>query len=220
MRCWWCDSKFSSFDESEAQDQPWDALRDAALASGARWASFTGGEPTFRSEAELDSLARLCRALRVNGLKVKVETNGLILPDALGAAVDLWSVSPKWDGSRPGDEASTPAMRFDSGALKEFCKRFGGGRMQLKFVITFGKDQQPRASDLEKVGAILAGLPEARTVAVVLVPEGSVPGPEYLQRCRRLEEALLKSLKPAWEGWDLRVLPQWHRVLHGDERKR
>ncbi len=220
LRCWWCDSKFSSFDESEARELGWEALRDMALESGAGWVSFTGGEPTFRGGGEMESLALLCRALRGAGRKVKVETNGLLLPAALDGAVDLWSVAPKWDGSLDGGAQSTPAMRFDLGALAEFCRRFGGGGLQLKFVITSDSRGLPRESDLERVRSILAALPEARRTPVLLVPEGLSSGADYAARCRALGEAALAGLKDFWRGWDLRVLPQWHRVLYGDARKR
>jgi 7-carboxy-7-deazaguanine synthase len=220
LRCWWCDSKFSSFREDEAKELPWKKLATAALASGAAWVSFTGGEPTWRGEKELDSLARLCRALRKGGLKVKVETNGLLLPGNLKGLVDLWSVAPKWDGARSYQNHESPAMRYDLGALSRLVRSFGpSGRLQFKFVITAEKDGSPRAADLRRTREILARLPKILGLPVFLVPEGLAPGADYLERNRRLAETVLDSLK-VWKGWDLRVLPQWHRVLYGDQRKK
>jgi 7-carboxy-7-deazaguanine synthase len=95
LRCWWCDSKQSSFREDEAREWEPAAVERAALASGAAWVSFTGGEPTWRGLAELAALGELCRRLRKRGLKVKIESNGRRLPKEMDRAVDLWSVSPK-----------------------------------------------------------------------------------------------------------------------------
>jgi 7-carboxy-7-deazaguanine synthase len=83
LRCWWCDSKYSSFDESEAVEIPWFDLIKTANRDAVAWLSITGGEPTWRSKAELESLARLCREAGDAGLKVKIETNGLALPAEL-----------------------------------------------------------------------------------------------------------------------------------------
>ena len=88
----------SRFREDEAREVLPGELERAALASGAGWVSFTGGEPTWRGDAELKALAGLARRLRVRGLKVKVESNGRRLPKALAGCVDLWSIAPKCDG--------------------------------------------------------------------------------------------------------------------------
>jgi 7-carboxy-7-deazaguanine synthase len=220
LRCWWCDSKFSSFREDEARELGWESLRDQALASGAAWVSLTGGEPTWRTDGELEDLARLCAAWRGAGRKVKVETNGLLFPRQLEGQVDLWSVAPKWDATRnPGDQ-DTDAMRHDPQALAGFVRRQSGpGSLQFKFVITFGSDGKPRVSDLKQAAEIVAALP-AGDFPIYLIPEGlGQPMDAYLERNRLLSEALQDGLG-AWAGRDVRVMPQWHRVLYSDERKK
>lgn len=215
LRCWWCDSKQSSFREDEARNVPWRKILAEARASRAAWLSLTGGEPTWRGPAELRSLASLCRGARRAGMQVKVETNGLRSPAQLDGLVDLWSVAPKADSKV---RAQTPAMRHDLAALKKLVRVHAPGALQLKFVICFD-GLKPRAWDLDLALALLRALPAAaRRTPVFFIPEAYAAG-DYLARCRALEGAvtgLLKSLP----GWDLRAQPQWHRILYGDERGR
>jgi hypothetical protein len=107
-------------------------------------------------------------------------------------------------------------MRYEVPALKRYVREAGPAGLQLKFVITFDK-LQPRAGDLDHAVRLLKKLgPKARRTPVFFIPEAYAAG-AYLERCKALEAqmpALLKELK----GCDLRVQPQWHRVLHGDER--
>jgi organic radical activating enzyme len=215
LRCWWCDSKFSSFREDEARELPPAELEAAALASGAGWVSFTGGEPTWRGPAELKALAGLARRLRRQGLQVKVESNGRRLPSALAGCVDLWSVAPKFDG-RLGK--ATAAMTWDPVTLGTLARRKAGS-LQWKFVVTYDKGQ-PRLGDLAWASGLLLALPKAaRRHPAFFIPEAYAGG-DYLARVKALEEAAAGLACGALQGWDLRVQPQWHRVLHGDERRR
>jgi len=215
LRCWWCDSKFSSFREDEAQEVQPEALFQAALASGAGWVSFTGGEPTWRGAAELAALAGLARRLRGQGLKIKVESNGRRLPKALSASVDLWSIAPKFDG-RLG--RATQAMAWEPAVLARLARRTAGG-LQWKFVATFERGQ-PRVGDLAWATDLLRALPRpGRRHPVFFIPEAYAGG-DYLLRVKALERAVAGLATGPLKGWDLRVQPQWHRVLHGDERRR
>lgn len=213
LRCWWCDSKQSSFREDEARERPWRSVLKAALASGAGWLSLTGGEPTWRGPAELRSLAALCRAARRQGLRIKVESNGLRLPPELDGLVDLWSVAPKFD-SKVG--AQTAAMRHDATVLRRLLRQQGPAGLQLKFVICYDK-AQPRRADLDQAERLLKALPlAAKRCPTFFIPEAYASG-DYLERCRNLEAALSQRAKRL-QGFDLRVQPQWHRVLYGDQR--
>jgi organic radical activating enzyme len=218
LRCWWCDSKQSSFYDDEEKMVAAGAIEKAALKSSAAWVSFTGGEPSWRGKAEIRTLALLCRRLRRAGRKIKIETNGLLLPAELKACVDLWSVAPKWDGAKPYAGQRQDHMDYDIAVLKKMAKSFAPGRMQLKFVVTFGQDAGPKATDLKRAAAVLAGLSGAKRPPVFFIPEAYGKG-DYLGRCKALGSAV-EALAPRLRGWDLRVQPQWHRVLHGDERGR
>lgn len=215
LRCWWCDSKFSSFREDEARELAWRGLLKEVLDSGAAWVSFSGGEPTWRGPAELRSLAALARALRRAGRKVKVESNGRRLPPELDGLVDLWSVAPKFDSRR---RAQTAAMRYERSVLKALLRRVGPQGLQLKFVVC-DEAGAPSPWDLEQAVGLLRALgPQARRVPVFFVPQAYEAG-DYLVRCRALELGVKKLLRRL-PGFDLRVQPQWHRVLYGDERGR
>ena len=216
LRCWWCDSKQSSFYDDEEKMVPAAAIEKAALKSKAPWVSFTGGEPTWRSEAELKTLAALCARLRRGGRKIKIETNGLLAPPALLKVVDLWSVAPKWDGAKKFEDQRTARMDYNHAVLRGLARRFAPQQMQLKFVISFGPDARPRADDLKRALKILSGLRGAKRPPVFFIPEAYGKG-DYLGRCMALG-ATVASLAPKAPGWDLRVQPQWHRVLHGDKR--
>jgi 7-carboxy-7-deazaguanine synthase len=215
LRCSWCDSKFSSFYDDEERAVPVAKVEAAALKSGAAWVSFTGGEPTYRSAGELKTLAGLAGRLRKRGMKVKVESNGRQLPAALKSCVDLWSLAPKWDSRQAPAKARTKAMDYDEGALALFAKRYAPDKLQLKFVISYDA-LTPRAADLERARLILKPLPK---MPVFFIPEAYAPG-DYLGRTRALEQAVMALGKGGLKGWDLRVQPQMHRILHGDQRGR
>lgn len=215
LRCSWCDTKFSSFYDDEERAVTAKRVEEAALKSGAAWVSFTGGEPTFRSAQELTELGALAKRLRLRGLKVKVESNGRRLPSELAACVDLWSLAPKWDGRQAAAKARTPAMDYDEAALALFAKRYGPGHLQLKFVIG-SENGEPRAADLKRACNILKPLPK---LPVFFIPEAYAPG-DYLERTRALEQAVMALGRRQLKGWDLRVQPQMHRILHGDQRGR
>jgi organic radical activating enzyme len=218
LRCTWCDSKQSSFFDDEEKMIAASVLREAALKSAAAWVSFTGGEPTWRSRAELKTLASLCRALRSAGRKIKIESNGLLLPTLLKDCVDLWSLAPKWDGSKPYATQRQPHMDYSIPTLRAFLRNSTPQGLQLKFVICDDSSGGPRSSDLKRVASILGELQGKKRPPVFFIPEAYGKG-DYLSRCRRLAEAV-EALAPSLKGWDLRVQPQWHRVLFGDERRR
>jgi len=221
LRCWWCDSKQSSFDEREARLIPIARLLKRVGAACPAWVSMTGGEPLWRSALELASLGQLMKALKERGYKVKIESNGRHWRPELDAFIDLWSVAPKWDGRKQGLAQRSPAMDFDLGTLRQLCQGPGRtGRLQLKFVITTAPQGSPRPADLARVKALLKALgPEVKQVPIYLTPEGLLPGADYLERNRRLGAAIQRQAK-AWADWDIHVAPQWHRVLHGDARRR
>jgi organic radical activating enzyme len=207
LRCWWCDSKQSSFYDDEEKMVPAERIFRDAMKSGASWVSFTGGEPAWRSQAELKTLARLCIRLKKSGKRIKIETNGLQDPVELKKAFDLWSVAPKWDSLKQGQ---TRAMNYDIKVLKALAERLGAGAMQLKFVIDLGRE------GLAEPARILKALASGPKPPVFFIPQAYGAG-NYLERCKKLA-SLVRVLAKKVRGWDLRVQPQWHRVLYGDAR--
>ena len=107
-------------------------------------------------------------------------------------------------------------MDYDLGTLAGLAKKLGPGGMQLKFVITYDAQGRPRPADLRRSSSILKSLQGGGTMPVFFIPEAYGKG-EYLQRCKALGLAI-RPLAKRLKSWDLRVQPQWHRVLHGDSR--
>ena len=102
--------------------------------------------------------------------------------------------------------------------LARLARRPAGG-LQWKFVVTFERGQ-PRAGDLAWAAGLLRALPRAgQRHPVFFIPEAYAGG-DYFQRVKALEMAVAGLAAGPLIGWDLRVQPQWHRVLHGDERRR
>jgi 7-carboxy-7-deazaguanine synthase len=219
LRCWWCDSKHASFRETGTREWAPDAVLRAALDSGAAWLSVTGGEPFWRGAGELKALAALCRGARKAGLKIKVETNGRRFPKAFAPWIDLWSVAPKWDSRFDDARARSERMDYEEAALAAFARNCPAGSLQWKFVVT-SKDGVPCAGDLSRISGLIGALPpEARRAPVFLIPEAYAGG-AYLDRCRALEDAAAALSRGGLRGCDVRVQPQWHRILWGDARGR
>jgi len=59
---------------------------------------------------------------------------------------------------------------------------------------------------------------------IVLQPEGSTDNMiEYLDRGRLLVERIVNSNNKDWNFWkdiNLQILPQWHKLLWGNSRKK
>ncbi len=221
LRCWWCDSKQSSFFEDEARQIPIAVLEREALASGAAWISLTGGEPTFRGADEAKALAKLLGRLRQRGMKVKVETNGRQIPAWLSPHVDLWSVAPKWDARQPFAKQLTERMNHAVPVLRSMAKRFGPTRLQFKLVLQSDEQGEPLPSEARRAVSLLKALggPIKKRAPVFFIPQAYAKA-DYATRCRALERLVTRLAKGALRGWDLRAQPQWHRVLYGDARGR
>lgn len=83
--CVWCDVK-DSWDASQYPEMEAEALAEAAAASGARIVVITGGEPAMYD------LHALTTALKVQGLKVHIETSAA---HSLRGQFDWVTLSPK-----------------------------------------------------------------------------------------------------------------------------
>lgn len=188
LACRWCDTPYS-WKEGELLPPVSLSVAQIAQAVQAPRVVLTGGEPL------LHDLAPLLAALE--GRHVTVETNATLYRDY--PAVDLWSLSPKLASA--GYRPNLPVVgRYLSDAP---------GRVQLKFVVA-------GSGDLAQVKETLEALP-VTGVPVVLQPVSPMPFDtgSYLSDFRRwVETALMPD--PFWMSVDLRVLPQFHRLLWGD----
>ena len=85
VNCWWCDVKESWDEEKHPLNRTGDIV-DRAVASGAKFAVITGGEPL------LHNLEALSVRLKQEGLDVHIETSG---SSPLSGQLDWVTLSPK-----------------------------------------------------------------------------------------------------------------------------
>jgi len=194
LRCRWCDTAYTwdweRFDRAASTMAM--TAEEAAAAVRAlppRNVVITGGEPLLQRR----QLVPLVEALRDEGYRFEVETNGTVGPGPLAELIDQFNVSPKLAHS-----GNAGLRRIVPGVLREFGAT---GRAWFKFVVA-------GPGDLEEVRAVCAagGIPPER---VVLMPEGTSAA-VLNERGQWLAEACAR------EGY--RFSTRLHILLWGDRR--
>lgn len=219
LRCSWCDTAYSinrkEWKASGEEGEPYKRIPIAELVDEVQlaWTNniiITGGEPTIHGE----SLVWLVQALTAMHRNVTIETNGTIIPEGLKewklGVLDtrpLWSISPKSAHS----SASTGGETYlHMNNLQWYTRNV---RCQLKFVCQSGRD-------LHEALEIVRLLPAVRySVPVIIQPEGTIIKEgvfSYLHWLKLLQALVEENV--LWEGYDVRVLPQLHTMIHGQER--
>ena len=97
LRCWFCDTPFTSWNP-EGNSQSVEQVLKHVTALGIEHVVVTGGEPLL-----LPDIVPLTAELRSEGHFVTVETAGTVFREA---AADLMSISPKLANSTPNPERS------------------------------------------------------------------------------------------------------------------
>jgi 7-cyano-7-deazaguanosine (preQ0) biosynthesis protein QueE len=193
LSCAWCDTTYS-WKKGEMTEPARMSPKQIFERVGARDVVLTGGEPLLHNLAPLID--------ELDGHFVTVETNATMFkPDA---RVGLWSLSPKL-----GSSGHTP----DTGVLGQYLDAYAD-RMQFKFVVG-GRE------DVEAVKALLNSLPAAveKRVPIILQPVGHAGEDRdtYCERMRELIEDVLLT-DAFWQSYDMRFLPQFHRLVWQDKR--
>ncbi len=219
QRCQRCDSKFSSWWDTDAVEVPAEeVLRDIQAQPAAEWVSFTGGEPFYRQPGELGTMSALAKDILRLGRKLKVETSGTILPPAeFPSQIMFWSIAPKLPGGGMGTGTFLDPELLQT-LLSQYVKQG-----HVKFVIGAREKDSTLATDFEQIKALAKLVPAltAGRLPVIFQPEGlTESSTEYLERCRTLVEAVLADpeLMASFPSW--RILPQWHQLLWRNERRR
>lgn len=201
LRCWFCDTDYTSW-QPEGFQRDWRDVLAEVSASACEHVVVTGGEPLLQPD-----VVPLTRALGAAGHVVTVETAGTVYRPV---HADLMSLSPKlsnstpWSDSRP--EAAAWAERHErrrceAAVLERLLDEFA---YQLKFVID-------RPDDLPEVVEWLARFPRVSPEAVFLMPQARA-AEELREKSIWLEEAASRH------GW--RVSPRLHIELFGNVRGR
>jgi 7-carboxy-7-deazaguanine synthase len=196
LRCWYCDTDYTSW-RVEGEDHAVDDVLARLAEYPARHAVVTGGEPIIAPDVE-----ELTHGLRRRGYHITIETAATHFKPV---ECDLASLSPKLASSTPHErEGGRFALRHESlrlrlDVIRAFMERHP---YQLKFVID-------RPSDLDEVRALLGGLPDVDQDRVLLMPQGVTPeevrarGLWLVEECKR-------------HGY--RYCPRLHIDLYGNRR--
>lgn len=193
LRCWWCDTPYTSWKPEGDWRSAHDVLDDV-LRSPAKHAVLTGGEPTLFPDA-LEYVVNGCRSA---GVHTTVETNGTRFLDRVKP--DLWSVSPKLASATPNepDEKELHERNLDPSELARFA---GANNVQFKFVAA-------TEADVKEVSAYCTTyMIDQRKVW--LMPEGRTPE-EVAERARFLVEHCKTR------GWNLAM--RLHTIMWGAKR--
>jgi 7-carboxy-7-deazaguanine synthase len=158
LRCWFCDSAYTSW-RPEGEQRPWERVFADVLDFEAEHVVLTGGEPLLQPE-----IVPLSRALREAGRFVTIETAGTVYRPV---QADLMSISPKLTNSTP-DPALSAHWSERHEQLRErrdiVVRMLAEYDSQLKFVI-----DQP--ADLEELEAYLQAPPPIPRELVWLMPQ-------------------------------------------------
>ena len=194
LRCWFCDTPYTSF-RPEGPRRLWTDVLDEILKFDCTHVVLTGGEPMLQPE-----MVPLARTLREQGRIVTMETAGTIFRPV---DVDLMSISPKLSNAAPREETHWQERHErDRDRPEAMRKLLEGSTYQLKFVV-----DQPE--DLQEIVAYLARFPQIPQDRIWLMPQGI-----------RQEELLEKGvwLAPAAAELGFRFCPRRHIEMFGNVR--
>jgi 7-carboxy-7-deazaguanine synthase len=210
LRCWFCDTAYTSW-EPEGEQRSWEDVLAQVRGYQCAHVVITGGEPLLQS-----NVIPLTKALRFSKHHVTIETAGTVY---LPVHADLMSISPKRPNStpRPGGPVPSGMSREVSGReLEQWTVRHERTRdnpdavsrlidefpYQFKFVID-------RREDLEDVEGYLARFAAVPADNVWLMPQG-VTAEELAAKAGWVEELAVAR------GY--RYSPRLHIELFGNVR--
>jgi 7-carboxy-7-deazaguanine synthase len=194
LRCWFCDTPYTSF-HPEGPQRNWCEVLQDVIALDCEHVVLTGGEPLLQPD-----IVALTHALRREGRIVTVETAGTVYRPV---EADLMSISPKLSNSSPRDAPRWLERHERDRDQPEVLRRLMiGSPYQLKFVV-----DEP--SDLDEIAVYLTKFPDVANGRVWLMPQGI-----------RQDELAEKGtwLAPAAEFLGYRFCPRRHIELFGNVR--
>jgi len=160
LRCWYCDTPYTSW-EPVGEQQSWRDVADDVIRRDCPHVVLTGGEPLLPPD-----IVPLSRHLRERGHIVTVETAGTVYRPVVA---DLMSISPKLANSQPRSSGRWLDRHERDRERPDVIRRLlAEYDCQLKFVV-----DEP--ADLEDVERFLALLPALKPDSVWLMPQGITP---------------------------------------------
>lgn len=160
LRCWFCDTPFTSWDP-EGEDWSVPEILEQALSFKIPHVVVTGGEPMLFAE-----LIPFTRELRRAGKHITIETAGTLY---LPVDCDLMSISPKLSNSTPSADRDPrwPARHDRARHTPDVVARLiAQYDYQLKFVVD-------RPDDCLEVENYLLQIPNVDRRRVQLMPQGT-----------------------------------------------
>ena len=160
LRCWFCDTPYTSW-APEGTDLSIDEVLERASEWDTEHVVITGGEPMLSAE-----LVPLTAALAAQGRHITIETAGTL---DLPVTCDLMSISPKLANSTPsrGEHPRWSVRHERTRHAPDVIRRLVRDyNYQLKFVID-------RPEDCREVERYLAEFPEIDRQRVLLMPQGT-----------------------------------------------
>ncbi|MDA1050361.1 MAG: 7-carboxy-7-deazaguanine synthase QueE [Planctomycetota bacterium] len=160
LRCWYCDTPFTSW-RPEGEDLEVDEILRQIAGFDCLHVVVTGGEPMLFAE-----LIPLCRGLREAGYHITIETAGTL---HLPVECDLMSISPKLANSTPTIELDAKwhdrhdRSRHVPDVIRCLIVEHS---YQIKFVV-----DQP--ADCEEIDRYLEEMTEIDRHRVMLMPQGT-----------------------------------------------
>jgi 7-carboxy-7-deazaguanine synthase len=198
LRCWFCDSPYTSW-EPQGERLAVEQVLGRVAEFPTRHAVITGGEPLIAPGIE-----DLCAGLRERGYHITVETAATVFKRV---ECDLVSLSPKLSNSTPSEREGGrfaerhDRLRLQPDVIRAFLERYD---YQLKFVID-------RPADVPEVLGLLEQLPGVDRSRVLLMPQGVTPE-ELAARAPWMVEECKKH--------GFRYCPRLHIELYGNQRGR
>lgn len=200
LRCWFCDTRYASW-EPEGPQQSWQDVLAEVLRFDNEHVVITGGEPLLQRD-----LVPLTAALAAEQRFVTIETAGTVVrPVSAG----LMSISPKLSNSTPreteGGSASSrwrarhDQLRDSANVVADLIARYA---YQLKFVVD-------APADLAEIDDYLRRFPDVPRDRVWLMPQ-AITTAELEQRTT--------WLKPAAAERGYRFTSRLHIELFGNTR--
>lgn len=159
LRCWFCDTPYTSW-EPEGEKISLEGLLRQVAAQPTEHVVITGGEPMLAAE-----LVELCRGIRELRRHITIETAGTVFQEV---ECDLMSISPKLGNSTPSvARGGRWRERHEAARHRPDVVRRLIGRhdYQLKFVVD-------TPDDLPEIDRYLAEFPDVEPAHVWLMPQG------------------------------------------------
>ena len=194
MHCVWCDTPGSIGDgKREYKEYSLKEALDAvnAVYGHAHSVSITGGEPLI----QVEFLKKFCHALRQEGKKVYLDTNGT-LPEALSAVIkdiDIIAMDIKLP--------SSTGQRAFWAEHKEFLKIAHRREVFIKAVVSLNTKQE----DVIKAAKLAASVDPK--ILFILQPNYLDMKKGIIEACVGYQKSCAKILK------DVRILPQVHKFM-------